>query len=313
MAVLGIDTSNYATSLAVVNRAGEVVLSMRRLLPVPEGALGLRQSEAMFRHTVALPEMMEECRRQGAFAEVDTVGVSSRPRPVEGSYMPCFAAGVNAAAAFAAALGGEAICTSHQQGHLAAALHGAGVADAAGAETLFFHLSGGTTELLHCRGYEVLALLGQSEDLHAGQAVDRLGVKLGFAFPAGADVSRLALACDEEMEPRATVRGGNCHLSGLQNQCERLLAEGREAAYVAKFCLLTIADAVRRMVAHAREKHPALPVVLAGGVMASDVVRPWLARRLENACFAPAELAGDNAVGVALIALAQAATGRLSG
>ena len=119
---LGIDTSNYATSLAVFDTAGEVVCAKKRFLPVKEGQLGLRQSDALFHHTAALPEMLEELGREFDLTQISAVGVSQKPRPVEGSYMPCFLAGVSAATAFAQARGIPLIHTTHQQGHAAAAL-----------------------------------------------------------------------------------------------------------------------------------------------------------------------------------------------
>ena len=114
---LGIDTSNYATSLAVFNTAGEVVCAKKRFLPVKEGQLGLRQSDALFHHTVALPEMLAELGSEFDLTQISAVGVSEKPRPVEGSYMPCFLAGVSAAEAFALARGIPLIRTTHQQGH----------------------------------------------------------------------------------------------------------------------------------------------------------------------------------------------------
>ena len=117
---LGVDTSNYATSLAVFDTAGEVVCAKKRFLPVKAGQLGLRQSDALFHHTAALPEMLQELAQEFDLTKIDAVGVSQKPRPVEGSYMPCFLAGVSAATAFAAARDIPLIYTTHQQGHAAA-------------------------------------------------------------------------------------------------------------------------------------------------------------------------------------------------
>ena len=50
-----------------------------------------------------------------------------------------------------------------------------------------FHISGGTTDLLLCDQVRAITTLGTSTDLYAGQAVDRVGVRLGFGFPAGAE------------------------------------------------------------------------------------------------------------------------------
>ena len=127
MRTLGIDTSNYATSLAVFDtNAGEVVCDCKRFLPVREGQLGLRQSDALFHHTAALPEMLAELGQKVNLTQIEAVGVSARPRPVDGSYMPCFLAGVSAATAFCTAKGIPLVQTTHQQGHIAAALYAAG-------------------------------------------------------------------------------------------------------------------------------------------------------------------------------------------
>ena len=147
---LGVDTSNYATSLAVFDTAGEVVCAKKRFLPVKAGQLGLRQSDALFHHTAALPEMLQELAQEFDLTKIDAVGVSQKPRPVEGSYMPCFLAGVSAATAFAAARDIPLIHTTHQQGHAAAALYAAKGEALFSQKVLLFHISGGTTDLLLC-------------------------------------------------------------------------------------------------------------------------------------------------------------------
>ena len=232
---LGIDTSNYATSLAVFDTAGEVVCAKKRFLPVKEGQLGLRQSDALFHHTAALPEMLKELSGEFDLTKISAVGVSEKPRPVEGSYMPCFLAGVSAAEAFALARGIPLVRTTHQQGHAAAALFAAKGEEFFREKTLLFHISGGTTDLLLCDEVKHIETLGTSSDLYAGQAVDRVGVKLGFGFPAGVEVSRLAAECDVTIKPKSSVRGMECSLSGLENQCNALLTAGKSPAYVCKY------------------------------------------------------------------------------
>ena len=311
MLTLGIDTSNYATSLAVVDAARkEVVCAKKRFLPVKQGELGMRQSEALFHHTTALPALLEELRAvvpPALFAAIGAVGVSNAPRKAPGSYMPCFLAGLSFAAAFAAGAGVPVVQASHQQGHLAAARLGAGLP--AEGPVLLFHASGGTTELLLADGYEAGAALGGTLDLYAGQAVDRLGVRLGYAFPAGEAVSALAATCGEEVHPKPSLKGMYFHLSGLQNQCERLLEEGKAPAYAAKFCLAGIAAALGGSLLAAQAEYPGLPVVCAGGVMSSGLVRATLENMLDNIHFAPPALSADNAVGVALIAAKEAPRG----
>lgn len=303
MLTLGIDTSNYATSLAVFDAdAGEVVCDCKKFLPVKAGQLGLRQSDALFHHTAALPELMQKINDTVPLYKIQAVAVSEKPRPVQGSYMPCFLAGVNAATAFSLAGGVPLYKLTHQQGHIAAALYAAGDKTLFERETLVFHVSGGTTDLLLCRGAQSIIPLGTSSDLYAGQAVDRLGVKLGFAFPAGVYVSEQVALCEERIKPKVSVRGTACSLSGLENQCAKLLEQGKTAPYVCKYCLLCVAETLLRMAQNALQEHPGLPVVFAGGVMSSDLIRSYITARLPDARFVPAKFASDNAIGIAVLA-----------
>ena len=308
MLTLGFDTSNYATSLAVYDTCSkEVVCDKKKFLPVRPGQLGLRQSDALFHHTAALPGLLEELAAEADLTKVEAVGVSARPRPVEGSYMPCFLAGISAATAFSRAKGIPLIQTTHQQGHIAAALYASGDESLFERQSLVFHVSGGTTDLLLCHGADRVECIGTSSDLYAGQAVDRVGVRLGFGFPAGVQVSELAARCDEPIRPKASVKGTQCSLSGLENQCNQLLAAGKSEAYVCRYCLLCIAETACRMVVAALESHPGLPVVFAGGVMSSDVIQRELSARLPGAHFVPGRFSSDNAIGVALLAAREAA------
>lgn len=307
MLTLGFDTSNYATSLAVYDTCSkEVVCDKKKFLPVRPGQLGLRQSDALFHHTAALPGLLEELAAGVDLTKVEAVGVSARPRPVEGSYMPCFLAGISAATAFSKARGIPLVQTTHQQGHIAAALYASGDESLFERQALVFHVSGGTTDLLLCHGADRVECIGTSTDLYAGQAVDRVGVRLGFAFPAGAQVSELAAQCTERIRPKASVKGTQCSLSGLENQCNQLLAAGKSPAYVCRYCLLCVAETAYKMVVAALSDHPGLPVVFAGGVMSSDIIQKELSARLPDAHFVPGRFSSDNAIGVALLAAREA-------
>ena len=124
MKALGLDTSNYTTSAAVFD--GETGENRGRLLEVRPGQLGLRQSEALFQHVKALPERMKELRETGLLENVAAVAASTRPRAVEGSYMPCFLAGESQGRVVADTLQAPFCPVSHQPGHLAAQAGGTG-------------------------------------------------------------------------------------------------------------------------------------------------------------------------------------------
>lgn len=301
---LGIDTSNYTTSTAVYCPESDCVIQKKKLLPVPAGALGLRQSDAVFHHTVQLPQLLEalSAKFDGV---IRAVAVSSAPRDAEGSYMPCFLAGMASARAVASFLKAPLYSFSHQSGHIAAALYSAGRLSYLNKPFYAFHVSGGTTEALLVRPDEerifAVELLAQSLDLKAGQAVDRVGGMLGLSFPAGAELELLAQKSQRRFQPRPSMKGADCCLSGVQNQCEKMLHAGERREDIARFCIESIGAAIDGMARALICAHGAHPFVFAGGVMSNRIVRGAISQQYE-ASFAEPSFSCDNAAGIALLA-----------
>ena len=263
--ILGIDTSNYTTSAALLDLETGEVHQEKQLLPVKAGEAGLRQSDAVFHHTRQLPELLERLSPFLAENPVCGVSVSTRPRNVDGSYMPCFLTGVGTARAVAAVTGVPLYETSHQVGHVLAALYSAGRLGACEKPFLAFHVSGGTTDSLYCEPDEQAALkitpCGTSLDLKAGQAIDRVGLMLGLQFPCGKALEQLAKQSRKPFRIKPVIRGVDCCLSGLENQCRKKLEQGEPPADIARFCLMTVAETVIAMTKAAQERHGKLPVL----------------------------------------------------
>ena len=301
--ILGIDTSNYTTSVALLDLKDGKIYQAKQLLPVKPGEAGLRQSDAVFHHTRQLPEQLEQLKPVLQNDTICAVGVSSRPRNLDGSYMPCFLTGLGMARGIALTQHLPLHITSHQIGHVLAALYSAGRLELRHRPFLAFHVSGGTTDSLYCEPDADMALkitpCGTSLDLKAGQAIDRVGLMLGLQFPCGKALEQLAAKSRKTFRIKPVVRGMDCCLSGLENQCRKRLEQGEPPEDVAKFCLLTVAETVIAMTKEAQERYGRLPVLYAGGVMSNQLIRPLLA---ENAVcwFAAPEFACDNAAGVAV-------------
>ena len=312
---LGIDTSNYTTSAALVDTSGEIVANLKALLPVREGERGLRQSDAVFHHVRHLPQHMEALRPYLDEYQPLAVGVSATPTDAEGSYMPCFLVGLAAAEAFAAAAHLPLYRFSHQQGHLMAALAGAEATHLLDAPFGAFHVSGGTTDMLlvESTGHSLsVKAVGGSADLHAGQAVDRIGVAMGLSFPAGPALEALALQNKSPLpKPRICVRGGLANLSGLENTAMGLYEKTGDAPLVAAFVLRFLADTLIEMARHLRREQGDLPLLFSGGVMSNSLIAARLREVLgKDVYIAPPALSADNAVGTALLARAAFAVGK---
>lgn len=301
MKVLGIDTSNYTTSVALVDEDG--FRQSRKILTVDKGECGLRQSNALFLHTVNLPEMMRALTPMG---KIDAVAYSAYPRDVEGSYMPCFLAGQASAESVAAALGVPLYRFSHQAGHMMAAVKTCGDVSVGEKPFLAFHASGGTTELLYAEPNEDIGfsaeIIGRTLDISAGQLVDRVGVMLGLTFPCGNELEKLAKESKAKKIPsRICIKDGNCNISGAENTAAKMLKEGNPPEDVARFAIEFVGKTIVQMSLAAREKYPDLPIIYAGGVMRNGIIKKMLAKELTNVLFADTALSSDNAVGTAYL------------
>ena len=303
MGFLGIDTSNYTTSFAYYD--GDKVTQVKKLLPVKEGEKGIRQSDAVFHHTKNYPELLEELISK-AGNNIDGVGVSVTPTTQDGSYMPCFLVGEGIATAVSQSLGVPLFRFSHQQGHIAAALYSAGKTSLVNERFLAFHVSGGTTDLVLCEPDEKLIIkttpFSSSSDLKAGQAVDRIGVKMGLRFPAGAQLEELAHKSERQFKNKIKLTDGKCSLSGVQNKCEKMISDGESNEDVARFLISYIADTVIAMTEYALEELGDIPVVYAGGVMSNKIIQSNISTKIKSSYFAEPQFSCDNGAGVAYLA-----------
>ncbi|MGN0162084.1 MAG: hypothetical protein ACI4EA_00695 [Candidatus Ornithomonoglobus sp.] len=301
MLTLGIDTSNYTTSCAVFNGADYEM--SRKILDVKEGSRGIRQSDGVFIHNRELPQMLEE-RLQNLNGRIDAVGVSTRPRSVEGSYMPVFTVGHGYARAAAAAMRARLYEFSHQDGHIMAGIYSCGAYDLLKESFISVHLSGGTTEILLSEydGYNFKnEIIGGTLDISAGQLIDRIGVAMGLKFPCGRELEALALRTDKCGRLPFSVKGAYMNLSGVETKLMRSV-NGAEPE-TARTVLCYIGDVLVKTIGNAVSDTGINKVLIAGGVASNSIIRQGITERLNaEVYFASKELSTDNAVGVAILA-----------
>lgn len=303
MQYLGIDTSNYTTSAALYDTDTNTVLQKKKLLPVKTGEKGLRQRDAVFHHTVQLPPLLTELFSECA-VKPQSVGVSVFPRRQEGSYMPCFLVGKAVAQSLSAAM--QIPCTelSHQEGHIAAALYSAGHLELLEKPFLAFHVSGGTTEALLVEPDRENIFTAQcvagSLDLKAGQLIDRVGVMLGLSFPCGAQLEQLSDKSGARYRVKPTMKGEDCCLSGLENQCRALFEKGESPEDIARFCMSGVLAALNGMVLALHKTYGDLPLVFSGGVASNRMLKDFF-ENTYGAYFAAPAFSADNAAGIAVL------------
>lgn len=316
--IIGIDTSNYTTSLCMIDvDKGQVLADERRVLPVRDGGRGLRQSEALFFHVRHLPVLMDQLMGRVRYvnrdAAVTAIGVSTRPRPFAKSYMPVFVAGVSFAESLGRVLGVPVVRTSHQEGHIAAATRH--LESSQSSPFLAVHLSGGTSDVVIAKetawGYKI-EMVGEGADLHAGQFIDRVGVALGCPFPAGPALERMAEAYqtgDGNVNIPSRVLGSSMSFSGPCTAALRAIEGGAAPEAVAAGVQSAVANSVAKAIVHAVAGRPEVEAcVVAGGVAENLFIRARITLRVHRELprlrieFAPTRLSSDNAFGVASLA-----------
>ena len=317
---LGLDTSNYTTSVALIDKDFNIVEDRRRAIKVKEGMRGIRQSEALFQHMNNLPDLLKEVLHKYG-TNLAAVCASSRPRPVEGSYMPVFNAGMNYGRVISDSLSIPFLVTSHQEGHIEAGLYDdtdiwdptSHLADL-GEELAVFHLSGGTTEILLKN-----EILGGSKDISFGQLLDRVGVGGGLAFPAGKELDRLACKALDNAGSYTKLKertledfkyiskdGLKINLSGIESQIKRMMDEGTDNLKVLSGSILyLISHCLKALTMDLQKQYNVSSVLFVGGVSESNFIRDYLANEFQqnemSIYFAKSGLSVDNAVGVAII------------
>lgn len=313
---IGIDTSNYTTSVSLCKGFDEILLNSKKMLEVEKGERGLRQSDAVFQHVKNLPESIVELEKildeTGCRKDIAAVGCSSVPRDTEGSYMPCFLPGIAAATSISAALGVPLYRFSHQTGHVVSAVFSSYGSDFELLKSRFaaFHVSGGTTEVLMCTpGRHANSVtstvvniekLGGTKDISCGKAVDRIGVRMGFDFPSGRYMDSAACGYRGEIPvPHISVDGFSFNMSGLENKAVQLYEESMDTGKVACYVLSFISETLEKITVNLLNEYGEIPVIYSGGVMSSVFLRNRLSK---YGRFASPELSSDNAAGIALSA-----------
>jgi len=300
---LGVDTSSYTTSMCLLGEDGSIQADERRILKVASGARGLRQSEALFQHVQNIPKLTKELALSLEGHELVSIGVSEKPRPQVDSYMPVFLPGSSFAEALGHMLSIPCHKLTHQEGHI-----WSGIASAKGpsaSEFLAIHLSGGTTELTAVRRDPVthrldVELLGGTLDLHAGQFVDRLGVKMGLPFPAGPSLDQMAQTATGHLPVPTYHRGGMVSFSGPLTFLEAQVGTV-EPGLLARACFASIARTLVKWVRWVEQERVSRDLLVVGGVAANTIIREALRMGLPDwrLYFAAPFRSVDNAYGAA--------------
>ena len=299
---LGIDTSCYTTSLALMDEEGNLVGDYRKPLEVETGKIGLRQSHGFFMHVGNLPVLYADLVKDWDPKCIKAIGVSTRPRNVQDSYMPVFTAGEHFANTVALSLGVKVLPFSHQEGHIEASKWSAKT----NVEPFMaLHLSGGTSELLLVNtdnGRYQAHIVGGAKDISAGKLIDRVGVHMGLAFPAGKEMdSMITFSPKHKWGYPTSVKDGWINLSGLENYAKKKYDQDQNQSNVAEGLFEAIAKSLLKVLKQASETHRVKSILFGGGVTSSQYLKAYLKHHCKDLelIFCDPRYAVDNAVGIA--------------
>ena len=278
---LGIDTSCYTTSCAIIDSDFHIIGEARKLLEVKLGERGLQQSNMVFQHTKALPKLMLELPQ----VPISGIGVSGFPRREENSYMPAFMVGLGQGETLSHILNVPLHIFAHQENHILAALR-----DLKHIPTepfLALHLSGGTTELVYCHyqgeGIFESHIIGGSKDLQGGQYVDRIGVAMGLPFPAGKHLESLALQTTEYEPLPSSMKDGWISFAGPCSAAMRRINKTMsdlDKSNLARAVFTSMGNALEKMITYHIKEKPVHTLIAVGGVMSNSLLR----KRIKTYC-----------------------------
>lgn len=313
--VLGIDTSAYTTSIAVVNYSGTMLYNLKKNLEVSTGQRGLRQGTAVFMHMNNLPDLLSKINID--FNEIGIISVSAFPRRTENSYMPVFVVGKNYGNVIAKAISADIIYYSHQENHIASAvMKSYKQYDYVNNDILAVHLSGGTTEFLKARKIEKgfsTEIVGGTKDITFGQLIDRIGVYLGFNFPCGQHMQDYLLKHDvidstkiKDTMPR--ICGDKfINLSGIENFYKRIIDSTMYTKEVIILSLFTyISECTLSVINNICKDLNVEKIIISGGVSANSVIRSKIDHSIGSKydiIFPENGLSSDNSIGNAMLPL----------
>lgn len=311
--ILGIDTSAYTTSIAIVSVDGEIVLNSRKMLDVDKNQIGLRQQSAVFKHLNNLPKLFSSLDNFD-YRDIKKVAVSYAPRRVENSYMPVFTVGKNIGRIVAEVLDADYIEYSHQENHLSCAIIDLYKDyDYKNNKVLAVHISGGTLEMMISHkasfGFDV-DLVGGTKDITFGQLIDRIGVYCDYQFPCGPELEKAVVngnvdyTIAEKICPN--ISGDELiNLSGIENFYKKLIDEKiytNETIFASMF--IYISKCMVRMISFVEKNYYFEQIIISGGVSANNIIRENLKdmyMEKYDLIFPLNELSSDNALGNAFL------------
>ena len=322
MKILSIESSCDETAAAVVED-GRTVLSSVVATQIEQHKLfgGVVPEIASRMHAEAISTVTQEALEKAncSLSDIDAIAVTYAP-----GLIGALLVGVNYAKGLALAANKLLIPVHHLRSHIAAnyITH-----PDLKPPFLCLVVSGGNTLLVKVKTYTDFEVIGRTRDDAAGEALDKAARALGYAYPGGVTLDKMAQTgnADAYVFPKPKVDDAplDFSFSGLKtsvvNQIHNAQQKGEtiQTEDLGASFLKAVVDLLEKNTKRALEMNPTYhKLVLAGGVSANSVLRARmqkLAKEQQVELFLPElSLCGDNAAMVGAQAFYEWQAGKLA-
>ena len=280
--ILAIESSCDDTSAAVM-RDGLLLSNVTASQSIHEAYGGVVPELASRAHEQNIVPVVDAALKEADIAKEELSAIAVTVGP---GLMGSLLVGVSFAKGMASALGIPLIEVNHLQGHIMA--HFIKVPDEDKALPPFPFLclmvSGGNSQIVRVEAYNKMEILGQTIDDAAGEAIDKCSKVMGFGYPGGPIIDRLA----RQGNPNAfsfskpNIKGLDYSFSGLKTSflyfLRDRLAEDPDfiAHHKEDLCASlekTIVDILMKKLVMASKETGIRHVALSGGVSANTALR----------------------------------------
>ena len=215
MITLGIEGTSHTVGAGIV-RDNTILSSITHVYAPRKG--GIQPREAANHHFDHIKDVVDEAFRVASIVPEDIDLVSFSRGPGLG---PCLRVAATAARAISLKFRKPIVGVNHAMGHLEVARAASGFTDPA-----VLYVSGGNTQvIMHSLGF--YRVFGETMDIGLGNMLDKLARGMGYAFPGGPVIERLASEGNNLLDLPYSVKGMDTAFSGILTAAQKHLMDGK--------------------------------------------------------------------------------------
>ncbi|MHA2852881.1 tRNA (adenosine(37)-N6)-threonylcarbamoyltransferase complex transferase subunit TsaD [Paenibacillus lautus] len=280
--ILAIETSCDETSVAVVKDGCEVLSSViASQIETHKAFGGVVPEVASRKHVESITLIIEQAVAEAGIEMKDLSAIAVTQGP---GLVGALLVGVMAAKSLVFALGKPLIGTHHIAGHIYANRFVGDIAY----PSMALVVSGGHTELVYMKDEGSFELIGRTRDDAVGEAYDKVARALGFPYPGGPHVDRMALEAEEVVDlPRVWLEPDSYDFSfsGLKSAVlnvvnqSKMRGEDVRTEAIARGFQESVVEVLVEKAVRAVKAYDAKQLLLCGGVAANRGLRQALSDR----------------------------------